>query len=44
MDYGIADGKRDVQVRAALAGYLLNYWNVDCLLSTTCLPSAIRWP
>ncbi|BBQ24756.1 hypothetical protein WP2W18C05_09720 [Aeromonas sp. WP2-W18-CRE-05] len=30
MDYGMVDGKRDVQVRAALAGYLLNYWNVDC--------------
>ena len=30
MDYGMVDGQRDVQIRAALAGYLLNYWNVDC--------------
>ncbi len=30
MDYGMIEGKRCVQIRAALAGYLLCYWNVDC--------------
>ena len=30
MDYGMREGKLCVQIRAALAGYLLCYWNVDC--------------
>lgn len=30
MDYGITDGVLNLNVRAALAGYLLIRWNVDC--------------
>jgi hypothetical protein len=30
MDYGMVDGKLKTQVRAAMAGYLLRRWNVDC--------------
>lgn len=30
MDYGMTDGCVMVEVRAALAGYLLRRWNVDC--------------
>ena len=29
-DYGMVDGALKVQVRAALAGYVLRHWNVDC--------------
>lgn len=29
-DYGMTDGVLKVKVRAALAGYLLRRWNVDC--------------
>jgi hypothetical protein len=30
MDYGMCDGVLNLNVRAALAGYLLRRWNVDC--------------
>ncbi|MDW3640245.1 helix-turn-helix transcriptional regulator [Vibrio sp. 1291-1] len=30
LDYGMTKGKLHVESRAALAGYLLNQWNVDC--------------
>ncbi|GAA0287079.1 YafY family protein [Psychrosphaera haliotis] len=30
MDYGMTDGKMTLKVRAAMAGYLLRRWNVDC--------------
>lgn len=30
MDYGMTDGSVVLQVRAALAAYLLRYWQVDC--------------
>jgi hypothetical protein len=30
MDYGMSDGVLNLSVRAALAGYLLRRWNVDC--------------
>ncbi|MDA8621481.1 WYL domain-containing protein [Psychrosphaera sp.] len=30
MDYGMTDGKKTLKVRAAMAGYLLRRWNVDC--------------
>ena len=30
MDYGMLDGQLSVTTRAALAGYLLRRWNVDC--------------
>lgn len=30
MDYGMENGVLDLNVRAALAGYLLRRWNVDC--------------
>ncbi len=30
MDYGMNKGKLEINVRAALAGYLLRRWNVDC--------------
>ncbi|MCM2678674.1 helix-turn-helix transcriptional regulator [Echinimonas agarilytica] len=30
MDYGMQDGALRLEVRAALAGYLLRQWNVDC--------------
>jgi hypothetical protein len=30
MDYGMRDGVLNLNVRAALAGYLLRRWNVDC--------------
>ena len=30
MDYGMRDGVLSLNVRAALAGYLLRCWNVDC--------------
>jgi hypothetical protein len=30
MDYGMVDGKMTLEVRAAMAGYLLRRWNVDC--------------
>ena len=30
MEYGMQDGMLNVQVRAAVAGYLLRRWNVDC--------------
>lgn len=30
MDYGMSDGVLNLNVRAALAGYLLRRWNVDC--------------
>tara|TARA_R110001583_G_scaffold95420_1_gene239229 strand:+ start:643 stop:1605 length:963 start_codon:yes stop_codon:yes gene_type:complete len=30
MDYGMSDGVLNLEVRAALAGYLLRRWNVDC--------------
>jgi hypothetical protein len=30
MDYGMEDGMLKLDVRAAMAGYLLRRWNVDC--------------
>ncbi len=30
LDYGMVDGLLNVNVRAAVAGYLLRRWNVDC--------------
>ncbi|MFT5758582.1 MAG: putative DNA-binding transcriptional regulator YafY [Alteromonadaceae bacterium] len=30
LDYAMTDGKLTIQVRAALTGYMLNQWNVDC--------------
>lgn len=30
MDYGMENGQRYIEVRAAMAGYLLRRWNVDC--------------
>lgn len=30
LDFGMKDGLLEVNVRAALAGYVLNRWNVDC--------------
>lgn len=30
MDYGMNDGALQLKVRAAMAGYLLRRWNVDC--------------
>lgn len=30
MDFGMVDGVLNINVRAALAGYLLRRWNVDC--------------
>lgn len=34
-DYGMTDGVLDVNVRAAVAGYLLRRWNVDCTAEAT---------
>ncbi len=33
MDYGMENGILELNVRAALAGYLLRRWNVDCTLN-----------
>lgn len=30
LDYGMENGKLELNIRAALAGYLLRRWNVDC--------------
>lgn len=30
MDYGMSDGQLQLTLRAALVGYLLRHWNVDC--------------
>ncbi|WP_445778086.1 transcriptional regulator [Shewanella sp.] len=30
LDYGMIDGKMTIKTRAALTGYLLRRWNVDC--------------
>jgi len=30
LDYAMVDGQLKLQVRAALVGYMLNQWNVDC--------------
>lgn len=30
LDYSMQDGKLNIEVRAALTGYLLRRWNVDC--------------
>ncbi len=30
LDYAMNDGLKTIQVRAAMAGYLLRLWNVDC--------------
>ncbi len=35
MDYGMIDGKMCLKVRAAMAGYLLRRWNVDCTLDAS---------
>ncbi|MBN7824279.1 WYL domain-containing protein [Bowmanella dokdonensis] len=33
MDYGMENGRLKITVRAAMAGYLLRRWNVDCTAS-----------
>lgn len=38
-DYSMEEGVRPVRVRAALAGYALNRWNVDCSRYHTLNPS-----
>ncbi len=30
LDYAMQDGRKEVTIRAALAAYLLRYWQVDC--------------
>ena len=35
MDYGMSNGVLELNVRAALAGYLLRRWNVDCTTDAT---------
>lgn len=35
MDYGMANKQLLIEVRAAMAGYLLRRWNVDCTESGT---------
>lgn len=35
MDYGMDNGVLEINVRAALAGYLLRRWNVDCTNDAT---------
>ncbi|GFO63650.1 hypothetical protein GMPD_15690 [Geomonas paludis] len=30
LDYGMTSGVLQVNVRAAMAGYMLRHWNVDC--------------
>lgn len=30
LDYGMTDGQLEITIRAAMAGYLLRRWNVDC--------------
>ncbi|MFT6909078.1 MAG: hypothetical protein ACJAS1_005786 [Oleiphilaceae bacterium] len=30
LDYAMTDGQLHIEVRAALVGYMLNQWNVDC--------------
>lgn len=35
LDYAMTDGLKAIQVRAAMAGYLLRLWNVDCSLERT---------
>lgn len=35
IDYGMVDGVLDINVRAAVAGYLLRRWNVDCSAEAT---------
>jgi hypothetical protein len=30
LDYGMDNGKLEINIRAAMAGYLLRRWNVDC--------------
>lgn len=34
-DYGMIDGVLDINVRSAVAGYLLRRWNVDCSAEAT---------
>lgn len=33
LDYAMVNGRLDVECRAALVGYLLNRWNVDCSIN-----------
>ncbi len=35
MDYGMENGKLELKVRAAIAGYLLRRWNIDCSKEAT---------
>lgn len=35
LDYGMKDGLMTVEIRAAIAGYLLKLWNVDCSSNAT---------
>jgi hypothetical protein len=30
LDYKMIDGKKEIKVRKAIAGYILRHWNVDC--------------
>ena len=39
LDYGMAGGVINVEIRAAIAGYLLRLWNVDCS-ETACLSTS----
>jgi len=34
-DYGMVDGVLDINIRAAVAGYLLRRWNIDCTADAT---------
>lgn len=38
LDYGMVNGELQVEVRAALAGYLLNHWAVDCSFASSLDP------
>lgn len=40
LDYEMVDGHRVIQIRKALAGYFLRYWNVDCSKEGTLPPSS----
>lgn len=42
MDYEMTDGVLKVQVRAALAGYLLRQWSVDCSADQSLLSEEFR--
>jgi hypothetical protein len=41
-DFGIKDGVLNLQVRAAVAGYVLQQWNVDCSPDHSLDPTSYR--